>query len=637
MLALFRRKAQSKFIQATIVIIILVFIFWGVGTNQGSGNTAVATVNGESITYSNYQKEYDAMINKLRDQFGGNIPKGLLEATNFKYQVVNQLIQATLMRQGAQDIGLYVSNTELSQNIQDMEAFKNNGFFDVQWYEEVLTGSRMTVSQFEEGLRYDLLYAKIIDHLARFGQVSQNELMELYNYNYNQSNLQYATFRAADFKEKVNIEEDDLTAYFETNRDNYKSAPQIKIKYINLPLSGAGSDASFPDQEILQKYKANIAQYTHPEERQASHILIKSSDTDGAAQIAEKRSTLAEILEKARNGEDFGELAKLHSEDGSASRGGDLGFFARGRMVKPFEDAAFTMDQGDVSEIIQTQFGFHILKLTAIKPSAVTPMEEVRKEIAAALGVEKGKTLVFQKANETYESIILSGSLDNYAASANKTEETGKGPTIIETNMFTQQDPPESLRALPSLVNTAFSLKNGELSSIIDTGDGYAIVYVQQREEPAPQKLADITDQVKEDLKNETSIKLAKEAATELLNRLKDGGNFDEETNNLQLTVETTGLVSRADSISSPLPQQILQQNFNLSESNHFAEDIAEAGDNFYVLAFKESKESDQSKFEEKKEELTGQLTQAKANTLLSAWVGYLQDEAEITTNETLL
>ncbi len=634
MLELLRRKAQSRFIQATIVIIILVFVFWGVGTNQGSSTTAVATVNGDSITYAEYQKEYDRIFTQLRDQFGGTIPKGLLEATDFKMMVINQLIQTTLMRQGAKNIGLYVSDKELRQTIEDMPAFQNDGVFDVKWYEEVLTGSRLSVVNFEEGMRYDLLSAKIVDHLKRFGQVSENELQDLYRYNYDQINLQYASFSANDFKDKVAISEENLEAFFEENRESYKSLPLVQIKYINLPFSDADLDANLSDEKLLQKYEENIASYTTPEQRQARHILIRSSNADMAEQILEKRDSLNNILEKARAGEDFRELAKQFSEDGSASQGGDLGFFSKGQMVKSFEDAVFSMNTGEISDIIQTQFGLHIIKLETIKESAVTPFIEVKDEIAASFQAEMGQTLVFQKANETYEKIILSGSIDKYAASLNT---DGASAKISETDFFSQQAPPEELWAMPALVNSAFTLKNGELSSILDTGKGYAIIYVQGRKEPAQQELNGVREQVSEDFVQKRTIQLAKDSAEQFLAKLQEGADFVEEAASQQITIKTTGFVSRADSLASPLPPQVLQKNFNLSESNTYGAEVTASGDTFYVVGYKDRQDSDKENLDNRKEALISQLAEEKATSLLAAWSSYLREEADITVNQKLL
>jgi len=632
MLDFFRRQAQSKFFQITIVIIILVFIFWGVGANQGGGRNAIATVNDEPITLQDYQKEYDQMVTALRSQFGGTLPKGLLEATNFKQQVINKLIQATLMRQGGKDVGLYVSNQELQESIQEMEAFKNNGVFDVNWYKQVLTSSRMTVPSFEASMRYDLLYAKIIDHLGRFGQVSANETNALFHYEFNQKNIQYVTLKPVDFRNKVEVDDSKLAAFFADHKDAYKTEPKIKLRYINIPNSGAGIEVSFTDEEINRSYQANINRFRHQEEREVSHILIKSPKDASPEEAAAKRKIIEDILAQAKSGADFAELAKKYSEDSTAVRGGSLGFFSKGRMVKPFEDAAFALQEGAVSDVVQTQFGFHILKLNQIKASGTTPLEEVKDQIIAQLKSQKLKNIVFKKANDTYEAIILSGSLDNYAASDSPAK-----MTITETDFFSQQEPPKALQSMPPLMGTAFSMKKGELSSIIDTGQGYAIIYVADRLEPAPQELADIHDQVQNDYIKEESSAMAKAGAEEFLKKLKEGADFVKEAEAMKLNIATTGFVSRDKLAGTSLAPQILQDHFNLSAENRFSDKIVPDNGNFLVLAFKDSKEPAAELLESKEPELNRQIAKTKAETLLVAWVGYLREKADITINQEML
>lgn len=634
MLGLFRRKAQSPTLQITIVVIILVFIFWGVGTNDN--NTAlntVATVNDEAISVRDYQKQYDQTVNSLRDQFGGSIPSGLLDQLNIKQQVVDRLIQSALLRQGAQKMGIYVSDQELQNAIKEMEAFKLNGIFDVKRYEEILTGSRMTVSQFEQSLRYDLLATKVLDHLGRFGHVSPVALKDIFNYQYHGIKLDYVAVKAESYKAKVDKDDAKIADFFEQKKAQYMSAPLAQIKYLLFPLTDFTESAAPSDEQITQFYQANSDRYSIPERRQARHILIKSAASDSADSKDAARQKINEVAAKIRAGEDFAALAKTYSEDATAAQGGDLGLFGRGQMVKSFEDAVFAMKEGQVSDVVETNFGLHLIKMEKIEPEKRQTLEEVKPAIAEQLATEESKNKAFQSANEAYEQIIVVGSLAKFAES-----QTGDSNAIITTDLFPQATPPKELQDLPELVNAAFTLNKGELSSILETGKGFAIILVDDKIPPAQQELAAVRDTVEADFIASEAIRMAKEAAEELLAKIKAGATLAEETKTLGLDLHSTPFISRANhSDSNTLPGQIAQDSLGLSENNPVLDKVAEDNGTFYVVAYNSSTDPDQTLFDEKKGELESKLAAERKNDLVAAWIETLRQHADITTKQELL
>ena len=632
MLGLFRKKAQSPTIQATIVIIILVFIFWGVGRNDsGKALNAVATVNGETITLRDYQKQYDQTLSGLRDQMGGSIPSGLLDQLNIKKQVLNKLIDTTLLRQGAAKIGLYVSDQELQNAIKKMEAFNDLGAFDVKRYEQILAGSRMTVSQFEEGMRYDLLSAKVLDHLGRFGHLSPATLKDLFNYQYRGTKVDSLAITSEAFKAKVEKSEAKVTAYFDENKAKYQSDPQLKIKYLLFAQADFKEGTTPTDEEVTRFYQDNSARYSLPERRQARHILIKAAAAASAEEKASKRKQIEEIATKIKGGKDFASLAKEFSEDSSANQGGDLGLFARGQMVKPFEDAVFAMKEGQVSDIVETPFGLHLIKLEKIDPAKVQPQDEVKGSIIDQLTAEATKGKAFQAVSDAYEQIIVAGSLAKYA------DAKGAGPAIVETKLFTQKAPPAELAALPEVVNAAFALNKGDLSSIIESGQGYAIILVEDKVPPAQQELAAVRTKVEEDFVAAESVKLAQAAAEALLAKVKGGAKLAEEAKALGLEVTTTPFISRANNSEAKLPAQIVQDALGLSAHHPVLDKVATENNTFYVITFNTSQEPDQKLFAEKKGELEDKLAGEMKNDLLGAWLDSLRNKAKITTNEQLL
>ncbi len=618
MLDLLRRKAQSTVIQVIIVAIILVFVFWGVGGQQGAGVNAVATVNDVQISYPDFQRAYDQQINQLSGQFGGSIPAGLLETLGIKEQVLDGLIQRTLIGMGAAETGLRVSDVEVRSKIQEMEAFKNNGIFDVGWYKQILAGNRMNATEFEQSMKSDLLTSKVMDHLDRFGGVADGELRDRFNFDYRQKQFSYVALKADDFKKKVEIKDDELASFFDERRDSYRGESQLKLKYALFSFDEKAV-LQVPEEDILKYFDQHKDEYVVPEKRRASHILVKVEEGDSEETITDKRKKAEGFLKQARAGEDFASLARKNSEDkGSGIRGGDLGFFGRGQMVKPFEDSVFGMQEGDMT-LIRSEFGFHVIKLAKINPLMVRTVDEVRDSIIATIKSGTIKDLAFKQANKAYQEIILAGSLGKYAEA---------GGVLKETGLFTRGKAPEPLKSNPRFLATAFGLKQGELSSLVEGGTSYAILYAEEIKEPELPELDKVRKRVEKDFIKKSSEELAREAAEAMLAAVRDGGSLQEEAGKMK--VEDSPMLSRVDRAGSRLAPALLDSGLGLSAATPYPENIVTVGNTFYVTFFKAAEEASEEKFTEKQEEIRSKLLTENKNAILASWVAFLRDRSEV-------
>ncbi|MBU0482539.1 MAG: SurA N-terminal domain-containing protein [Proteobacteria bacterium] len=625
MLDFMRRKAQSTFIQVTIVAIILVFIFWGVGTNQGTGTNAVAMVNDEPITYDAYQRTYNKRIEDFRSQLGGNIPDGLLETLGLKDQVLDQLIQQALVRQGAAEMGLLVSDFEVQKAIQEMETFKNNGAFDLGWYNQILAGNRMSPEQFEASMKIDLLTGKVLDHLSRFAGVSEAELAERIDFEYRQKKFSYVEIEPRDFEKKIEIKDEELAAFFEEKKDSYRTSPQIKLNYVQFLFEDSNT-IEVPEERIAAYYEANKERYVVPEKRRASHILIKVEEGDSEEMVVEKRQKAEGLLKKIREGADLAALARKHSDDkGSGTRGGDLGLFGRGQMVKPFEDAVFSLGKGELT-MVRSDFGFHVIRLEAVSPAQVRTIDDVKGEIVAGIRKEQARELVFKNANEAYEKIILSGSLAKYA-------EAG-GVEIRETDFFSRTKPAAELAANPEFQAAAFGLKEGELSSLVEGRTGYAILFAKEIKPPVVPELAAIREQVEKDLVAERARELSRKGAEEMLAAMKAGSTLDAEAGKLGVEVKTSPFLSRANRGGTKLSPGVIDNGLGLTASAPYPENIVSEGNKFYVLAFNEEKDVSEELAPEKKDEVRKKLAAEAQSARMVSWVAFLRDQAEITIDQ---
>ncbi len=620
MLDLLRRKAQSTVIQVIIVAIILVFVFWGVGTNQGGGTTSIATVNDEPITFADYQRSYDQQINQLRRQMGGNIPAGLLETLGLKEQILESLIQRTLLGQAARDAGLVVSDIEVRNKIKEMEAFKSNGVFDVGWYKQVLAGNRMSTTEFEQSMKSDLLTTKIMDHLNRFGGVADSELRDRFMYDYREKQFSYVSFTAADFENKVKVTDDELTAFFDETKENYLDDPKMKMKYALFSFEDSAK-MKIPEEKILNYFDKHKDEYVVPEKRRARHILLKVAEEDSDDVVTEKLKKAEGLLKQVREGADFAGLARLNSEDtGTAVRGGDLGFFGRGQMVKPFEDAVFGMNEGDLT-LVRSKFGYHVIKLDKINPLMVRTVDEVREAIIARIKTDEVKNLAFEQAEEAYQQIILSGSLEKYAESGGK---------LKETDFFTRKDVPEPFKSNPQFQQAALGLKQGELSSLMEGNKSYGIFYAQEIREPEPPVFDKVKNRVKKDYIRQRSQEMAREAAEAMLASLGEGASINDEAGKLKLAVKDSQMMARVDKGGSRLAPALLESGLELSVLAPVPDEIITVGNEYYVAAFKDEKDPTEQKFEDKKEEVSQKIAGDNQNDVLTSWIAYLKDRAEV-------
>jgi peptidyl-prolyl cis-trans isomerase D len=626
MLDFMRRKAQSTYIQATILIIVLVFVFWGVGKSQKGGPDAIATVNDQSISAQQYQRTYNQTLNRYQEQFGGTLPAGLLEALNLKQQVLNQMIQELVMQQGAKEAGLIVGSDEVRKVIQGMDAFREEGIFKLDRYKKLLTSSRMTTADFENNVRNDLLRNKILAHLSRFVRISDGELKDRFAFDNDQLKLEYAAFTADAFRSSGPVADEALNLFFEGTKQTYLTDPQVKLRYITFLNEQAGATIQVGDQEIEQYYKLNPDRFSTPEQRQARHILIRSSAKESGELRATKRKKLETILALAKAGKDFSQLAREHSEDSTAKTGGDLGFFSKGQMVEPFAETAFALKEGEVSGIVETQFGFHLIKLEKIKPANVTTLAAAREQIINELKAQRGKDLTFQLANQAYEGIIQAGSLDKYAASA--------ATPVQATDYFTQATPPPALAGQPALLKTIFTLKKGELSSLLEIKGGYAIVYLDEVKEPQVPALTEVRARVEKDFLDDQAHTKAKDAAMALLAQAKKEGSLVAEAEKTRNSVQETSFFTRSQQAASGLPAPVAAQGLKLSAASPYPNGIAENGATFYVLHFKEGKTASEEAFANQKEALRKMLTQEKQMQVMDAWLAYLQSRAKITTDK---
>ncbi|WP_163338110.1 SurA N-terminal domain-containing protein [Desulfopila sp. IMCC35008] len=629
MLQLLRNKAQSTVIQAIVVIIALVFIFWGVGSNLMNNREAALTVNDQEITFQDFQLAYDSAYENMAARFGGNLPKGMAETLNIKQQVINQLIQSELLRQGADEMGIIVSGEEIQSVINDMVQFQEGGIFSLDKYKALLASNKLSPSKYESNMRYSMLTEKAVRSIGGFASASSAfEVEELYRQDNEKVSVSYVAVSPDNFVADIEVDNEALKKWFEENSTNYNTEPEMKLKYMPFTYAKVGEKIPVDDAQIKKYYNENLEQFTTPEKRNARHILIMASETDSEELHAEKRKRAEEVQELAKASDDFAALAKEYSEGPSAANGGDLGLFSQGQMVPEFDQAVFSMQPGDISSVVKTQFGYHVIKLEEVQPAATQTLEQAGAEITSILRDKESKKLARQLATGAYEGIIGAGSLSAYA-------DTNKDQELVTTDYFARSKAPAELTTDATFLDKAFSLKAGELSSIVESDRGFFIIFAEAVKAPETPPFEQVKEKATADYKATKAAEKASEIAVTILERINGGEPLNDVAKEYNLTTANSGLMGRNGQPATQFPPSLLETVFKLSSSEPFPESPGVVGDTHYVFSFQE-REVPEIQDDTDLDRYKQMLLSAKQQEILGAYLANLEKKATITRHKSL-
>lgn len=409
MLEVIREHAQGKIAKVILVLITIPFALWGVESYMtgGGGGQAVAKVGGQEISQNEFSQALRDQQDQMRTALGKNFDPAMMENPEIRKSVLDGLVNQRVLLADTTQEGLVVTDAQLARFIAGIEAFWENGSFSNTRYESVLRQQNMSISMFEHRLRQDLLLQTAQEGLIRNAFIPKTVAENLVRINEQQREMSQAVIQIEQFMPQARIEAAAIKDYYEKNPAEFKLPEQARLEYVVLSAENLAAQITVSEDEVAAYYKEHASQFGQMEERQASHILIGISATASAAEKTAGMEKARKILQEAKqNPDNFAQLAKQYSQDtGSAAQGGDLGYFGRGAMVKPFEDAAFKMNSGEISDLVQSDFGYHIIKLTAIKPAKLRSLQEVQAEIILELKKQKaGKK--FAENAENFSNLV---------------------------------------------------------------------------------------------------------------------------------------------------------------------------------------------------------------------------------------
>ena len=559
MLQTIRDRMTGPILWGIVGVLIVPFAFFGIQSLQSGGGAdpTVAEVGGVKITQSQFRNAYQHAYQDLQQRLGENFRADELQQAQLRDNVLKGLVQDLVLQQYTRSTGYRVDDAGVREYLEVMPYFQDDGHFSKDRYIGTLKSVGQSPEQFEARLRQQLPIEQLRGAVLDSAFITPREGEADWNLLHQQRAFSYVKFDPAKYLPTVTVSDDQVKQRYEQKKDSYKAPERIKLAYVELALDQMPKPTAPTSEELKTVYDAHKASlFSTPEQRHASHILIAfGADKDAAKKKAE------DLYAKIKSGADFAELAKANSDDpGSKNKGGDLGMVKHGMMVPKFEAALFALAKpGDVSEPVQTEFGWHLIKLDDLQPAQTLPFEDaaVQKQLLD-LYEKQDAAVRFNDASTKLDQMSFenSSSLDPVAKALNLQVKT--------TDWFTRKGGGD-ITANPAVIAAAFSsevIKDDNNSKPIAL-DPQHLVVVRKAEYQAPrqQELAEVADQIRTELKSEAAQTQAKTAAAALLKSLNEGQTFEAATKAAGLTPLSPGAVQRDN---KELPAALLAAVFKM-------------------------------------------------------------------------
>jgi peptidyl-prolyl cis-trans isomerase D len=542
-----RMRRHRDWLKWSLGLVCVAFVLFYIPDFLRSGADAASTdtiakVEGQEITSGDFRRTYQAQLQSYRSAYGNNMSEQLLKQLGIDQQILQQMVDERAALAEANRLGIDVSDEEVRQRIFATPAFQENGgFIGEARYQQLLRMQRppMTASEFEDNVRRSIKVQKLRSSLTDWLSVTDKDLEAEYRRRNDKVKLAVVNIPADTFRTQVAATDPEVASHFEAHKDDFKIPEKRKIRYLLVDIDGMRAKVVVPPADIERAYNNNAEQYSTPEQVRASHVLLKTEGKDDAAVKAKAE----ELLKQAKAGADFAELAKKNSEDdASAKNGGDLDYFGRGRMVPEFDQAVFAMQPSQISDLVKTQYGYHIIKLVDKKAGATRPLTEVRQQLTDQLAYERAQAQAADLSQTLEKQIKKPADLDT-AAKAH-------GLVVQESGFFAKDEPILGLGPSPEAANRAFEMKPDEVAGPLRASRGFVFQTLVSKQDPYVPKLDEVKERVREELVKQKARDLSKKKASEIAAKLKSAPDFEKAAKAAGLEAKTTELIAK----DAPIP-----------------------------------------------------------------------------------
>jgi len=614
----------SLAIVAVAMVIFFIPNFMRNPSGSAAAGGAVAVVEGREIRSDEFQRTYQAQIQAYRSAYGANMSDQLLRQLGVEQQILQQMVDERAALAEADRLAIRVSDDEVKQRILAIPSFQDKGvFIGEQRYRQILSMQRppMTPSEFEDAVRRSLVVDKLRTSLTEWLSIPDKELEQEYRRRNDKVKLAVVSFPNDSFRPDVSATDAEITSYFDAHKDDFRIPEKRKIRYLLVDVEAIRSKTVVPAADIERAYNDRITEYTTPEQVRASHILLKTEGKDEAA----VRAQAEEVLKKAKAGADFAALAKQYSQDESnAPNGGDLDYFGRGRMVPEFDAVVFAMEPGQISDLVKTTFGFHIIKLVEKKTGSTRSLEEVRPQLQDQLSIERAQTQASTLANSLRTRITKASDLDAVAKD--------QGFSVQESDWFARDEPVLGLGASPELGARTFAMNQGDIAGPIQTGRGFVFASLIAKQDAYVPKVDEVKERVRSEVVRNKAKEFGLKKAAEVAAKLKGAADFDKAVQAAGFKAQTTEMITR----DSPIPDlgmaaEVTEAAFTLAPgtvSQPIATDTGSA-----VIKVLEKQEVTPQELEANKQKFRDDLLADRRNRFFAAYMTKAKQKMRIEVN----
>jgi len=620
MLKWLRRSSRSWFIYLAIGAIVVVFIFWGVGSYKSARSQQAAEVNGTTIPMTAFARHYSDLVKQYQERAEGELTPEMVKAMRLKEMALSQLVEEALILQAAPRLGLEVTNAELRHHIQNYPYFQQNGKFDEKRYYWILSRSHLSPQDFEAQERQRLLLRKVIAEVTSLAKVSDVELQEIFRISKEEVEVSYLTVSPESFLAQENPGDEAIARYYQENEAQFRRPDRARVNYLVFQTKDYLNRVKLTPEVVEAFLKEHQDEYTRPKVIRVRQILLSQPAKATDAQRRQAGQKAQELASQAKAGVDFADLAKANSLDAATKdKGGDLGLVQRGQRPPEWDKVAFALKPGTTG-LADTPQGIYLIKVEEIKETE--PVPEAAKQVEQRLKEEQAQQLARGAAQQA-QNELSKGSLPAVA------QKLGVVPQ--ETPLFALSEAVPGLGVQPAFNQTALSLKPQEISKVLELPTGFAVLQGVEHQAAHLPPLAQIKDQVKMALKNHLARKKAEQEAIRLLGELRQGKPLAQVASQASLTVQDSGFFTRLQGFLKQREAEALTgAAFKLSQKQPYAEKPLWWQDKYYLLAFKARREPDPQEFQKERDRMRAQFLDQKQQLLFASWLDGERRRAKI-------